>query len=71
MRNDQDPPTTYYWIRVTGLVGKPFLGAVTGLDAAPAPASTILHIESDGGAAEIVASLHARGLKVLTISQVA
>lgn len=71
MRNEQDPPPTYYWIRVTGLVGEPLLGAVTGLEAAPAPASTILHIESDGGAAEIVASLHARGLKVVTICQVA
>jgi hypothetical protein len=63
-------PTIRYWIRVAGVVGERLLGTSYALEAADVPASTILLIESDVGTADLVASLHARGLEVLTVSQV-
>jgi hypothetical protein len=63
-------PTIRYSIRVAGVVGERLLGTSYGLEADVVPASTILLIESDVGTTELVARLHARGLEVLTISQV-
>jgi hypothetical protein len=69
---DHDPARpAYYLIRVTGLVGTQQLGPTSGLVMVRAPACTALQIESDENAAEIAARLHARGLEVLNIWQVA